>query len=136
MKVFLDTNVLVSDFMWGGVCEEVVEVVFAGHDPITGEAVLDEFKGVLTDKFDVPAETSQDYTSIFRHHHVEPRADEPYEIPIDDPKDPWILAAAVDAGADILVTGDKPFQSADSHVDELRICSPREFLEMIGEQEG
>jgi len=119
--------------MWGGVCAQVVEVTVSGHSVMTGEFVLKETQGVLSEKFSVPNQEIQEYTSVFRRYHVEPHAEDPYEIPIDDPSDPWILAAAVNAEADILVTGDKPFQSADSHVDELQICSPRKFLEIVGE---
>jgi len=107
----------------------------SGHSVMTGEFVLEETQGVLSEKFSVPNQEIQEYTSVFRCYHVEPHAEDPYEIPIDDPSDPWILAAAVNAEADVLVTGDKPFQSTDSHVDELRICSPREFLETVGGQE-
>lgn len=133
MRVFLDTNVLVSNFMWGGICAQVVEETIAGHTLVTGEAVLDELERVLTEKFDVPTDEISQYISILRHYHIEPQPEQPYEIPIDDPSDPWILASPVNAEANFLVTGDKPFRSADSHVDELLIRSPREFLEMVGE---
>ena len=130
MRVFLDTNVLISNFMWGGVCAQVVEVAVSGHSVVTGEFVLEETKRVLFEKFSVPNQEIQEYTSVFRRYHVEPHAENPYEIPIDDPSDPWILAAAVNAEAQVLVTGDKPFQSANPHVGELLICSPKEFLNM------
>lgn len=136
MKVFLDTNVLISNFMWGGVCAKVVERVLTGHRVMTGELVLEEIERVLSDKFDVPSSTVREYTAIFRHYHVEPRADHPYDLPIDDPSDPWILAEAVNAGADVLVTGDKSFRSADTHVDELLLCTPREFLEFVADEDS
>ena len=62
------------------------------------------------------------------------RADKPYETPIDDTNDPCTFAAAVNAEAQVLVTGDKSFQSANPHVGELLISSPRGFLEMTEDE--
>jgi predicted nucleic acid-binding protein len=46
------------------------------------------------------------------------------------PEDDLVLAAAVSAGADYLVTGDKQLLSLGRY-QELGICSPPTFLELL-----
>jgi predicted nucleic acid-binding protein len=47
VRVFLDTNVLVSAFASRGLCAEVLELVLLDHDLILGRNVVREFeKGV------------------------------------------------------------------------------------------
>ena len=47
MRVFLDTNVLVSAFASRGLCAEVLELVLLDHDLILGRNVLREFEKAL-----------------------------------------------------------------------------------------
>lgn len=54
MRVFLDTNVLVSALTTRGLCADVLRVVLAEHDLIIGDVVLDELRRVLTERFLVP----------------------------------------------------------------------------------
>jgi predicted nucleic acid-binding protein len=49
------------------------------------------------------------------------------------PEDDLVLAAAVSAGADYLVTGDRKLQALDTF-EGVRILSPRQFLDMIEAQ--
>lgn len=129
MKIFLDTNVLISNYLWGGACGDVFDVVIAGHHLVVGETVLDEVAGVLGGKFSIPAEDISAYQDILTRHKVIPRPEEPYALsePLDT--DLLILASAVDADSDVLVTGDKAFRSVDEGVPELDIRTPREFLD-------
>ena len=50
------------------------------------------------------------------------------EAKIKDPKDRPILRAALNAGADLFLTGDKDF--LESSIKDPRIISVRSFLEM------
>ena len=47
MKVFLDTNVLVSGFATRGLSADVIRHVMAKHELITAEVVLDELPGLV-----------------------------------------------------------------------------------------
>jgi putative PIN family toxin of toxin-antitoxin system len=51
------------------------------------------------------------------------------------PEDDLVLAAAVSAGADYLVTGDRKLQRLGSY-ERVRIVSPRQFLELLGAEEA
>lgn len=53
MKVFLDTNVLVSAFATRGLCADVLRQVLAEHELLVGERVLREVRRVLRVKLRV-----------------------------------------------------------------------------------
>ena len=78
MRVFLDTNVLVSAFTTRGICADVVTVVVAEHQLVLGESVLAELTRVLSDKMKVPAPTIEEAESFLRQqaavvsHRTEP----------------------------------------------------------------
>ena len=54
VRVFLDTNVLVSAFASRGLCAEVLELVLLDHDLILGRNVLREFEKALREKVKLP----------------------------------------------------------------------------------
>lgn len=54
MKIFADTNVLVNAFTARGLCADLLEVILADHQLISGEIVLDELERVLIKKLNVP----------------------------------------------------------------------------------
>jgi len=60
VRVFLDTNVLVSAFAARGLCAEVLELVLLEHDLILGRNVLRELDKALREKVRLPADRSAD----------------------------------------------------------------------------
>lgn len=54
MRVFLDTNVLVSAFTTRGLGADVFRLVLAEHELIVGRIVLEELRGVLREKIGLP----------------------------------------------------------------------------------
>lgn len=61
---------------------------------------------------------------------IDPKPEHPSLLLLPDPDDAWILASAVNARADVHVTGDKPFLSVAGQVKEILLVSPRGFLDM------
>jgi predicted nucleic acid-binding protein len=55
----------------------------------------------------------------------------PSEIKVRDEDDQWVLESALQAKADILVTGDKDLIIISKNVPGLRITTPREFWELL-----
>jgi putative PIN family toxin of toxin-antitoxin system len=141
MRVFLDTNVLVSGFATRGLSADVVRLLLAEHELLTGEVVLEETRRVLTEKFGVPDEKADQIERLLRRRHVEPvpdpespASDPPVEV--RDPDDETVLASAIAAGAEILITGDKDLLDVADEVESLsaeslRIMTPRTFWEKI-----
>jgi putative PIN family toxin of toxin-antitoxin system len=100
------------------------------HTLITSEVVLVELARVLRTKIGVPARTVNEIEALLREHEVTPRPRAASELPIADPDDRWVLAAAVDAGADVLVTGDRDLLDVAAE-SPVRIVSPREFWQLL-----
>jgi putative PIN family toxin of toxin-antitoxin system len=113
VKLVLDTNVLLSGSLWKGVAAQLMDAVLDGDATLcVSESPLAEFADVLQrDKFRARLQQSgQDAASIlarFREvaHAVEPVA---IEAPaaLRDPDDVPVLACAISAAADLIVTGD------------------------------
>jgi len=57
MRVFLDTNVLVSAFATRGLCADLVRHLLVDHELLTGEVNLTELRRVLKTKLRVPKAT-------------------------------------------------------------------------------
>lgn len=133
MKIFADTNVLVSAFTARGLCADLLEVILADHQLMTGEFVLRELERMLITKLNVP-QTKVSKTLLFlRRYHVEPIPEEPSKIKVRDEDDRWVLESALKANADILVTGDKDLLVLSKTVTQIKIISPRGFWEISKE---
>jgi putative PIN family toxin of toxin-antitoxin system len=131
MKVFTDTNVLVSAFTARGLCAELFEILLADHTLMTGEFVLNELNRVLTEKLNVPEDKVNDTLQLLRKYYVEPIPDEPSEIKVKDADDRWVLESAIKAKADILVTGDEDLLDISENVQQLQIIAPRAFWDLL-----
>ncbi len=130
MKVFLDTNVLVAAFATRGLCEDVLRTTLSEHDLIIGTHVLAEVERVLTDKLRMPASKARSISTFIRQHAevIDPSA--PAFWPVKDPDDQWIVAAAIEGNADVLVSRDQDLLEIADKV-QVRILSPRGFWEAL-----
>ncbi|MEE9258816.1 MAG: putative toxin-antitoxin system toxin component, PIN family, partial [Nitrospinaceae bacterium] len=68
--------------------------------------------------------------TTLRHREITPAPESPSSIPIRDPDDAQVLASALEAGADILVTGDQDLLSLGDKAG-IRIVDPRALLDML-----
>lgn len=127
MRVFLDTNVLVSGFATRGLCADVIRLVLAEHQVIIADVVLNELKRVLKHKIQLPGEQIQEILAFLESQTVQPKPRSPSPIPVRDEDDQWVLASALAAKADVLVTGDKDLLDVADEVRNLTITDPRGF---------
>jgi len=130
MKIFADTNVLVSAFTARGLCADLLEVILADHQLITGEIVLTELERVLIKKLNVPQKKVTKTLLFLRKYQIEPIPEKPSDVKVRDEDDRWVLESALRAKADILVTGDKDLLVISKNVSQLKIISPRGFWEL------
>src|SRR4051812_35719727 len=107
MRVFLDTNVIISAFTARGLCADLFREILESHDLITSEDVLREVEHVLSYKMSMPGREVRASLQLLRNFHVEPTPSELPRIKLRDADDLLILAAALVSHADVLVTGDK-----------------------------
>ena len=133
MRVFLDTNVLVAAFATRGLCADVLRIVLAEHDLITGEVVLAELRDVLAKRIKLPPGTVAEIMALLRAQEVVPKPANPSSLPIRDPDDRWILALAVAGGADVLVTGDQDLLAIAAQA-PLPILNPRGLWDRVRSQ--
>ena len=130
MKVFADTNFLVSAFATRGLSPDVFELILAKHELMTGIFVLSKLERILSEKFKLPNEIIVDTMRLLHRHHIEPMPETPSEIHVRDENDRWVLASALNAKADVLITGDKDLLEIADNVKQLKIITPRQFWEL------
>jgi uncharacterized protein len=130
MKVFLDTNVLPSAAATRGLCADVLREVLASHDLYISEQILIELKNVLGRKFGVSQDLIDDFIWLLQRDTVLAQPAGLPNVRIQDKDDLPILGAAVAAGADVLVTGDKELLKL-GHIEDVKILSPRKFWEEL-----
>lgn len=130
MKVFLDTNVLVSAFTAHGLCADLFRAVVAKHELLTGEVNLVELRRVLTDRFHASPHQLNVVKSQLENHTIVPRPMVPSTLAIRDPDDAWVLASALVGGAQLLVTGDQDLLAVASQA-TIPILTPRAAWERL-----
>ena len=107
MRVFLDTNVLVSAFLARGLCADLFRLVLIEHTLVTSEVVLTELQDVLSRKGRLPAPQFAAIQAFLRDQPVAPRPAQTLQLGLMDPDDEWVVASAVLVDADLFVTGDQ-----------------------------
>lgn len=130
MKVFLDTNVLVSATATRGLCSDVLREVLASHHLIVSDPLFTELKRILLNKFDVPSDLITELIEILKQDAQHSRPFDLSDIDIQDEDDLIILSSAMDGNADVFITGDK--ELLDLHkVKNMEIVSPRMFWKKL-----
>lgn len=135
MRVFLDTNVLVSAFATRGICEDVLNVVLAGHQLVLGEAVLTEFPRILTTKMRMHPQVVDEAVAFLRREAAVVSSAPLLKLKLRDPDDLVILSQAVEGLVDALVTGDRDLLDAAGSL-PIAVVSPRGFWERLHGKRG
>jgi len=130
MRVLLDTNVIVSAVTTRGLCADVFLAVLAAHELVTCAKVLQEVRRILSIKFGVPEPLVAEYLELIGQDAIVAEFEGLPDLPIQDQDDSEIVAAAIAARAEVLVTGDHELQSL-KNIGQLKIISPRAFWEEL-----
>ena len=130
MRVFLDTNVLASAATTRGLCADVLRDVIARHELLLSDQVLSELGRVLRSKFGEPEELIDRFLWLLQQDAVRVEPAVLPQVDLQDQDDLRILGAAVQGGAEVLVTGDKELLALGG-VEGLVILSPRQFWERL-----
>lgn len=134
MKIFLDTNVLASAAATRGLCADVLREVFASHDLFISDQVLNELRRVLKLKFGVGQDLIDDFIQLLQQDSALAKPSQVPKVKLQDTEDLTILAAAITAGAEVLITGDKELLNL-GRVENLEILNPRQFWEKLKEKQ-
>jgi putative PIN family toxin of toxin-antitoxin system len=127
VRVVLDTNVLVSGFATRGLCADVLRLVLAEHELIVGEVVLEEIRQVFQKKIHLPEPLTADILTFLENQTIQATPKTTPSIRIRDEDDLLVLASALAAKADVLITGDKDLLDIKEQVQGLVITDPRGF---------
>lgn len=133
MRIMLDTNILISAALFpnGRAAQAFFKALQPPYQPLVCDYVVDELHRKFREKF--PNRLTELEAFLFNalsFIKLIPTPEEAVssEQKIRDPKDRPILRAALDAHADLFLTGDKDFW--ESSVTDPRIISVPEFLAM------
>ena len=130
MRVFLDTNIIVSAFAARGLCTDVFRHVLAEHELIVGEVVIQELRRTLRDRIRLPGTFIDEVEDLLRECEVVAKPRRHLSVGLRDRDDEWIVASAVEGRADVLVTGDRELLALELPV-RLRVLSARQFWELV-----
>lgn len=131
MKVMIDTNIIISAALFpnGKAAQAFYKALHLPYEPIICDYIVDELHRKFCEKFpDRVTELETFLYNTLSYIHVVPRPETVSETEkkIRDPKDRPILRAALDAHADLFLTGDKDF--LESSITDPRIISVADFL--------
>ncbi|MFH1458549.1 MAG: putative toxin-antitoxin system toxin component, PIN family [Candidatus Omnitrophota bacterium] len=132
IKVILDTNVLISSLFWKGSSRHIVDLAIASKiKSVTSPEIMEEVEAVLYEDFpQVPYEKIEwiirdilSYSQLIIPRRVTVKR-------LRDSKDTKIIACALNAKAEYIVTGDKDLLALEKYA-EVRILTPKTFLDLF-----
>ena len=130
MRIMLDTNVLVSAFIFKGqTIVKMIDFLTDNHSIVLSSYVLNELKEVIKDKFPAKhAELDTFLTNLpFEHVYTPDILDKTQYPALRDSDDLPVLASSIMADVDILLTGDKDFSCLK--LERPEILTPAQFVE-------
>lgn len=130
MKVFLDTNVLVSAVATRGLCAEVLHAVLAEHELVLGERVLGELRHALRLKLGLDSGAADAVEEFLRRQGRLVRATQAPTVRVRDADDSRVFAEAIEAGVDVVVTGDRDLLDVAAKA-PVAIVTPRGFWDLL-----
>ena len=130
MKVFLDTNVLVSAVATRGLCADVLREVLLSHRLVVSDPLLTELESVLRKKLNIPGDLISEFQAILKQDAHLSTPSSPPEVKISDKNDLPILSSALNGDAALFVTGDNELLGLRK-IGKMKIVSPRMFWEEL-----
>ena len=129
MLIMLDSNVLISAFLFpSSNMQKMIDRIAEQHQIVLCSHIIDELHRVINRKFPHRIDELEGFLCKLPYELVyTPRNGVKLDIQIRNPDDYPVLASAILADVDILITGDKDFD--DVIIDKPEILSPKEFLE-------
>jgi putative PIN family toxin of toxin-antitoxin system len=137
MRLVLDTNVVASGLLWGGIPAQLLDAAQVGEvELFTSRPLLAELSNILArDKFaaaiaatGLPREELvlgyAELTTVVVPARIAPTV-------MADPADDTVLACALAASADWIVSGDKHLHSLGGQYKGILIVRPAEAVKLI-----
>ena len=133
MRVFLDTNILVSAVATRGLCTDVLREILVSHQLVVSNPLIFELKNILHTKIGLPQEIISDFVEVLTQDAILSENTDLVTVDINDKDDIPILSTALNGNAELFVTGDKELLELRK-IQSMRIISPRRFWETLKNQ--
>ena len=130
MRVFLDTNVLVSAVATRGLCADVLREILVSHQLVISTPLIAELKNILHTKIGIPQEIISEFLDLLIQDSISVENIKLTNIDIEDKDDIVILSTALNGNSELFVTGDKELLELGK-IQSMRIISPRKFWETV-----
>jgi putative PIN family toxin of toxin-antitoxin system len=132
LRIVLDTNVIISGILFGGIPRSILDMLISGkHDFSLSMAIIEEIREVLNrPKFGFD---NGNALMVVEELHSLCTIVKPVKLInfiVDDPADNKILECAVAANAEIIISGDSHLLSVGSYKG-IKILSPRQFVDSV-----
>lgn len=132
MIATVDTNVLVSGTLFGGVPGTIISAAVDRRFTLAlSPAILNEYEEVLSrSKFGLAIDAVEVLVRDMESRAFVVHPTKMHKVVADDPDDDAVIDCAVEANADIIVSG-------DGHLTELKqiegipVVTPAKFIEML-----
>ena len=138
LRLLLDTNVVVAALLWSGPPRRLMELAFEGAavELFTSQALLDELRQTLGYPRLAPrlAHHATSVDELMAHYTALVSLVTPAAVPrivAGDADDDQVIAAALAAQADLLVTGDRKHLLPLGSHQGIEIISPADALQRI-----
>jgi uncharacterized protein len=127
VRVLIDSNILISALTFDGQVRKLLRRLLRSRKAVIAEEALAECRRKLLGKLVVPKTAVDDWEAYLRHKaEILPR--QGHVPPLSrDPKDDWVLAAALVGHCDCILTGDADLTVLKAH-QGIPILRPRDFL--------
>ncbi len=135
-RLVLDTNIVMSALLWGGKPLQIMAIAEARTVSLyTSTTLLNEFARVISREKhrEQVAMASGGVAALVADYRAMCTIVSPVALPkpiAPDPDDDWVIATAIAANADLIVTGDKPLLGVGA-VGTVRIVSVHDALAQI-----
>jgi len=130
VRLFLDTNVLVSAFAARGLSADLFELVRVKHEFVTGRTVLAEFERALRLKIRFPGAHCEEIVAYVSSEAALVVDSAPAANCAADDDDRRVLGEALAGQADAFVTGDAALVALKK-VGAMQILTPRQLWEAL-----
>ena len=130
MKVMLDTNIIISAFVFKSKkMNNLIYELSKNHEIVICSYTIEELKELVKSKFNVTQESLDEFLKDFPFNLVySPTSVENKLFNIRDKDDYIILHTAIIENVDVFITGDKDFD--DVEIERPEIMNAREFIEI------
>ncbi|MFY0607504.1 MAG: putative toxin-antitoxin system toxin component, PIN family [Cyclobacteriaceae bacterium] len=130
MKVFADSNFLISALATRGLSAELLEILLTSDKLCVSLQVHSEVLEKLERKFKLPTDHIKEASTFLTSLVLAPNPTK-IHYQLGDQDDEAILSAAIEFDCAYFVTGDKDLLAVAEQVIELKIITPRELWVLL-----